>query len=267
MARRDQGLLGEIERDLLDDTKPLAATLRKCLLLGGQTRSVPLREWASRELNGYEGEDELPEYRRVQGAILVDAIVGNYHTKRQRISSSDLPDFAAEHISETVELRGGAGLLEALVSQGDASGEGAVKLSLPAGAELVAYMNQQNNEPFQQILEVYWGVSTVAIRGVLDQIRTSVVEIISELRAGMPDEGGTPSPELADQAVNVVLHGGKRHQVTVTTAKAEEGSSVSVSPANQGPESRWSKTSAIWTVLGVLVALVGVYLAYRQLKD
>jgi hypothetical protein len=102
------------------------------------------------------------------------------------------------------------------------------------------------------------------VQGVLDRIRTAAVEIMSELRAGMPDDDTTPSPEVADQAVNVVLHGGKRNRVTVATAKADRGSTAGVLPADDQPESWWTKTATIWTVLGVLVAIIAAYLAYRQ---
>jgi len=48
--------------------KSLATALRKAVTLGGELKSVPLREWASRELRGYEdGPDgkELPDHRRI----------------------------------------------------------------------------------------------------------------------------------------------------------------------------------------------------------
>jgi len=262
MPRRDRGRLDEIERDLLDDTKPLATALRKCIALGGELRSVPLREWASQELTGYEGAGELPEYRRVEAPILLDGATPAGIVKRQRVSPSSLPDFVAEHVSETVEMRSGVGLLENLVRTAEASGEGAVKISLPMAADIARLMNQDLDG--QQIMDLYWGVSTAAIQGVLDRIRTAAVEIMGELRASTPDDEHPPSPEVADQAVNVVLHGGKRHQVTVTTAKADEGATASITPAGDRPESGWTKTATVWTVIGVIVAIVAAYFAYRQ---
>jgi AbiTii len=58
VARRDSDLLAEIERDVLDESKSVAAALRRCLALGGQPKSAELRDWASRELRGYP--DEVP---------------------------------------------------------------------------------------------------------------------------------------------------------------------------------------------------------------
>jgi hypothetical protein len=56
MARGNPGLLAEIERDALNDTVPLATTLRKCVALGGQARSGELRN-SSTEQNSPSARD------------------------------------------------------------------------------------------------------------------------------------------------------------------------------------------------------------------
>ena len=43
--RREQDLLTQIERDALDEGASLAATLRKCIVLGAQARNADLRDW------------------------------------------------------------------------------------------------------------------------------------------------------------------------------------------------------------------------------
>jgi hypothetical protein len=73
VERRDSDLLAEIERDVLDESKSVAAALRKCLALGGQTKSAELRDWASRELHGYPDEVPLPDYRKILTPLLMRA--------------------------------------------------------------------------------------------------------------------------------------------------------------------------------------------------
>jgi hypothetical protein len=99
---------------------------------------------------------------------------------------------------------------------------------------------------------------------VLDQIRTTLVRLTSEIRATMSDDADVPTEEQAAHAVNVVLNGGKRNQVTVTAAQAGTGATARVEPASEHRESSWTKTQTIWTILGVVIAIVGVYVAYRQ---
>jgi AbiTii len=52
VARRNGDLVAEIEEDVLDESKSVAAGLRKCLALRGQAKSAELRDRASRELHG-----------------------------------------------------------------------------------------------------------------------------------------------------------------------------------------------------------------------
>lgn len=53
MARREDSLIAEIERDALNERVAVATALRKCIVLGGKSGSEALRDWASRELKGY----------------------------------------------------------------------------------------------------------------------------------------------------------------------------------------------------------------------
>ena len=46
-------LLTDLRERVIDEAEPLPGLLRKCLMLGAQTGSQSLREWARFELNGY----------------------------------------------------------------------------------------------------------------------------------------------------------------------------------------------------------------------
>jgi hypothetical protein len=59
-------LLDEIIEGAVDDKIPLPSLLRKCLLLAHQLKNGKLRAWAEYELNGYQDEASLPEYRKVR---------------------------------------------------------------------------------------------------------------------------------------------------------------------------------------------------------
>jgi hypothetical protein len=235
MAQREGNLLAEIERDALDDDVPVATTLRKCIVLGGKSGSEELRDWATRELKGYHGEDDLPEYRIVPAPLLVDGFSGNAHVTRQPFPPSGLPEFAQENIKEEVQLRDGVGSIEALVQQEE------IKLAPAMAADLVRYMNAKSEVPFQEITHLYWGVSPAAIQGVLDQIRTALTQLVAELRANMPAGEEVPSAEAADQAVSVVVTG-KRSKVNVTTAQTT-GDSSPATPFVESP----SEESGFWT--------------------
>jgi hypothetical protein len=67
---RSSGLLREIEAGALDSWTPIADVLRKVIAIGGRYHSPELRDWASRELNGYGPDDELPDYRKYEAQII-----------------------------------------------------------------------------------------------------------------------------------------------------------------------------------------------------
>jgi hypothetical protein len=59
------GLLAQIKADVMDRAVPLSSLLQQCIMLGLDTGSEKMRDWARQELNGYTEVDTLPEYRRI----------------------------------------------------------------------------------------------------------------------------------------------------------------------------------------------------------
>lgn len=158
---------------------------------------------------------------------------------------------------EEVELRDGVGGIEALLKQES------IKLQPVSASTVVALMNAEINDPFQQITSLYWAIAHAAIEGVLDQVRTALTQLVAELRANMPAGAALPSEEAADQAVGVVVTG-KRAKVQVTTAQASGTSaSASVTTAPPEPESGfWTRSRRIGAFIvgsaGVAAAVVAI---------
>lgn len=265
MLRRDKSLLAEIERGGRDYRVPLKTVLLTCISLGGQTQNAELRDWASREMNGYRDDDSaIPQYRVIHAPLKIDGATMGGTVKGQQISSFQLPDVAKNVLTEEVKLAFGVGDLENLARAAEREGKSTVKLVPDGGADLVMLMNHEA-EPGNTVMNLYWDVSVARINGALDQIRTRLVQLVAEMRATMGEDESEPTSEQAAQAVNVVFHGGKRHQVNVNTAQAASGGSsiaTAAAPAKH-KESWWTKGVLIWTVIGVLVAVIGVYIAYR----
>lgn len=235
--------MGQIERDLLGE-KPLDSILRKLILLGGNAGSPELRAWASLELRGYGKDDELPSYRKITAPLQIDGTVPGGIVRHETIGSMDIPDFARDDVNESVPLRMGVREIHSMVNQH--SSDRIVKLQ-PAGApDLVSYMNgtrQMNGH----ITSLYWSVSTIALEGVLDQIRTRLAELIAELRSGTPHGQALPTPAQAANAVNLVINGrGNR----VSIAQATDGGSIT------SPE---EDSTGFWTTARVVGAgIVGL---------
>src|SRR4051812_27552716 len=139
MGRRDTGLLGEIELQVLDSSVPIADVLRKCVILGGRAGSAALRDWASRELKGYrEDTDDLPAYRRITAPLAWNGLAGNFQVTGQPLGAEVIPEFAREAINNTLLMVQGIGEIEVMIANAEG---GDVKLQ-PSGADIVAnYLN------------------------------------------------------------------------------------------------------------------------------
>jgi hypothetical protein len=250
---QDANLLAEVQRDALDPKVALADTLRKVVTLGGAVGSDELREWASLELRGYVGSSvELPNYRKIPAPIEIDGFAGAMQATGHRISRRSLPDFARDDVDEEVPLTNSVGELAAMVQQAESQG-GHLKLSLPMGQDLVAVMNSKGDGPLAVITSLYWSVSGAAVAGALDRIRTTLVELVAEMRAITPASAEVPSGDAVDRAVNVVIYGG---HVNLTTAWASGSGSHNVSA--EGTYVETNQVEAAWPGLHDELAELGV---------
>jgi hypothetical protein len=255
-----RGLLAEIERDLAAD-KPMAGLLRKLILLGGQVRSRDLREWASKELRGYESVDDLPSYRSVAALIQMDAVTQWAQVKHQRVGISEFPEFAQEHIAERLHLTQGVGEIEALIQSHK---DKPVQISLPGARELARIM-QSDAGGGVHIDSIYWTVTHSALEGVVDQIRTRLVELMAELRSLTPSNQLTPNSEQAEAAVNIVLRG-MNQKVVFNTIHGSDGSTNSIgSQQSETPESVfWTASRRIGAIAVGSATVVGGVIAILQ---
>ncbi|WP_432127507.1 hypothetical protein [Streptomyces sp. bgisy082] len=268
MNRRERTLLAQIEQDVLDDTKPLAGALRKCVVLGGHAGSAALRDWAQRELRGYHGVDlaDVPSYRIVVAPLKIDAALPTGFVRGQQISPEQLPEFARDQISNELPLRMGIGELEAAARRVSGSDD-VLKLQHAQAAELVRFMNHDIGNPRQNITELYWAVASPALMGVLDQVRTALADLVGELRATMsPADDTLPTSEQIGQALNVAVYG-NRSRVVVTGAQASGESTASVVPAADEEPGLFGTTGrriggvlvGLATVAGTAIALVPLF--------
>lgn len=248
--------MGQIERDLLNE-KPLDTLLRELILLGGNAGSPELRAWAAQELRGYPRDDDLPAYRKISAPLQIDGAVPGGIVRHETIGSLDIPDFARDEIKEIVPLRMGVNEIQSMVSQH--RNDRMVKLQPPGAADIVTYINE-TREMNGHIVALYWSVSTIALEGVLDQIRTRLAELIAELRSITPAGQSLPTAAQAANAVSIVVNGrGNR----VHIAQAAEGGTVAV-PHEDETKPFWTRAKVLGAALVGLATIVSTGIALVQ---
>ena len=154
---------------MADHTVPLSSLLQLCIVLGGQAGSEKMRDWARKELHGYSGADDVPDYRHVPAALM--AVITNLAGHRpmtQRIDKSDFPRQIRDMIGEKVDLEvaifgEGIGEMEGLAGRGTDEHR-----LIPSWSSFIAEtLNKLNSAPNSRVAEVYWSVSNASVQGVL----------------------------------------------------------------------------------------------------
>ncbi|MEU0373317.1 hypothetical protein ABZ070_24225 [Streptomyces sp. NPDC006283] len=260
-VRLRRSRLDRLEDDVLNETRPLAPILRQVIALGGHAHSEPLRTWALRELQGYEGTDvPIPDYRKISAPLVMDGLAGTFQFREQPVSMFDLPDFARDSIGDELRLGQGVGQIESLIARHPGQ---TVQLGPAMAAELAVFMSQ--NSP-RQVLRLYWAVHASALEGVLDQVRTRLVQLVGELRAAMPRGQQDPTPDQVAQAlqsINIVTGDNSSVNVTAPVAVAHRHGSARAE-AGGAAQRTFPRGPAAWAGLAALaaVALVVTWVTY-----
>ena len=190
---------------VIDDSQPLPGLLRTCLMLGAETGSQSLREWARYELNGYTADAELPPYRRIYAGMRISYVSGYNVVSGQAYAWYNLPSKAREIVPEQLELRGPLAELEQMAAQDSAS--------FGTGPLSVALQIINKDLPFgQQVHQLAYSVPGATLIGIVDRIRTTLVELVADLTADTPLDQ-LPSSATIDAAVKT--HVGVQYNTTI----------------------------------------------------
>lgn len=202
-------LLRSLRERLLDESESLAGLLRKCLLLGAETGSNALRQWARYELNGYEEGIELPNYRMLPApTIMVDSFSSNTRATNQPFHRMQLPMKAREGVPEKLPFHQPIEELEKLAEQKALSFTG-------VGLAYAQTMWNKELDWRQQITGMRFEISGSVIAGILGQIRTQLVDMIADLTADTP-LAELPRKDAVDAAVG--QHIGTQYNTTIEVA-------------------------------------------------
>ena len=103
------------------------------------------------------------------------------------------------------------------------------------------------------------------MHALLDRIRTQAIRVLHQIR-DLTAEGDELPAEAASQAVNVMIHGGERHQINVTTNQAQHGDAGTAAPPGDERALRLARKQVLWAIVGVAVGVISAVLAYLQLR-
>ena len=176
---RDTKLLDSIEKEAIDGD--IERALRLCIKLGSHGDSGELREWALRELRGYEANDNLPSYRRIMGSLRYDAISPGWRISGQELSPLAIPEGIRDDIDPDIPISHGINVVMRQ-SERDASTMTTPELGLAR-----EIMNAQQQSP--QVMSIYWSVDGSEFAQICSRVRTELVELVAKCRASIAIDG------------------------------------------------------------------------------
>ena len=202
-------LLRSLREQMLNEDESLAGLLRKCLLLGAETGSESLREWARLELNGYPIESpELPDYRKLSGApMIMDSMSGNTWASKQPVNPYQMPNKARERLLEFMSFTQPIEEIDGLAQKD------IVTFTHPSVAAAQAVWNNELG-PYQSVVSLAYAVPGSHFRGIVAQVRNRLVDIVADLTSSTPL---TELPKTAVVEAAVRDHVGVTYNTTVVS--------------------------------------------------
>jgi len=198
-------IVAEIVNGAVDDSVKLATLLRKFLIVSDGLANESLKEWVLHELNGYGAIAQLPPYR-----TMTITAKGNFLSNFSEMNGLPIPSatLEAEHRwwAETAYLLNAIASYDALIERDNP--RGCVVAEWPAN--MTAYYSDRIREDWH-LNRAWQEIPISAIRGMLDNVRTRILQFALELKREIGDSelsaNATP-PEKVNSAVQTIIYGG-----------------------------------------------------------
>jgi len=206
-SRKKEGffvsLLKEIQESAVE-AGDVAVALRKSKILASRLNNSDFKKWVDSELNGYPDDDSLPDYR-IKPAIAKGYFSGYAGSS---LNNAGIPAYCLpekfKDFARKVYIRQGIGSVEAIV--GDATTNRTLELPWPP--DLVALVGTKIYENMS-CLSAWQELSTAAFVGIVEAVRSKLIDFVLEIERENPDagEGKTPlRPERVAQIFQQVFN-------------------------------------------------------------
>lgn len=187
-----------------DSTRPLSDVLRQVKIVASRIGDPELGAWATKELSGYASEDELPAYRAKREFPVLGEWSGPFNSgmKNAQISSLGITDGFLDWFRQ--EFRSPVAELEVL-SRHDGD---PIKRWDPIA--VIEYNRRvqdgEGGTSFEMmgLIDARIVIPRTHLIGILDVIRTRVLDLALTLEEVAPEAGEPDGPTVADERVEKV---------------------------------------------------------------
>lgn len=179
--------------DILSSTDGvLSEALIKTKVLLHRIGHKDLVTWVNKELNGYDDEDDLPDYRIVGAQILVNATNGAYEANSQHVPLG--------HLDEGYRNRLEKGIMPqslAIIEEFTANKEGSLQSHIPM--EMYALLSEKLANGYM-VQKAWCEIPMASASNILMQVRSRLLDFVLELSSEF--SAATTDEEIKDKANN-----------------------------------------------------------------
>ena len=177
-------LLDKIIELATDNQQPLTVLLRKCIVLAHEMKNDQLKEWANHELNGYPDQTKVPRYRTVSAGAAGTFNAGYMFPTVKRQIPAAVMEKGHRRFAEKVHLSEPVSAYETNLTVLKAN-KGQVMV-YKWDANLIGYYQEKFIDG-HVLLDAWQEVPLGVIAGMLDTIRTRVLNLALELKSEIGD--------------------------------------------------------------------------------
>lgn len=199
------GLLQNIQDATYNQQAHLSDILRQCKVLAYRLEYDPLKIWVTHELNGYPNIGALPDYRIIKDVQIYGSYIGNHFggsivAENSAISTYELPEDIRERITTVYFTQNVAGL-ENIVTTANKS---SIRVSL--AADIAHLFHDASTGMFCR--KAYHFIGTHAIAGILDTIKTRILEFSLEIEEIYPhlEDTNVGNASVQEKTINKIFN-------------------------------------------------------------
>ena len=165
----------KILKELASNQTSLDVVLSRLIIIASDIEDIKLQEWALNELNGYSKNENVPEYRQLQGELIYSGINGHLMVNKLHLDIGFLDKDFQEIVLQPFAVSNGISLLLSGLENGEIFSKDMTFLSSQV------YKNSKTITGAIQATNIALVFNKAHIQNIISNVRTKLLQIFLEL--------------------------------------------------------------------------------------
>lgn len=165
----------KILKELASNQTSLDVVLSRLIIIASDIEDIKLQEWALNELNGYSKNENVPEYRQLQGELIYSGINGHLMVNKLHLDIGFLDKDFQEIVLQPFVVSNGISLLLSGLENGEIFSKDMTFLSSQV------YKNSATITGAIQATNIALVFNKAQIQNIISNVRTKLLQIFLEL--------------------------------------------------------------------------------------